>query len=114
MANFHLDCYHLGMRPEDRGPVVGNARAGDSALHDSGKDEQWIKLLEWLQYEHGMDVSRSGLLVERRKAEGAVMIGSILALHSLVLRCRTWLVCPRIMSGANMCSIGRRCKLIWF
>lgn len=67
MANSHLDCYHLGMRPEDRGPlpsVVGVVPAPDN-------DEKWIRLLKWLQHEHGMDIGPSGLSVERRKVEGA-------------------------------------------
>lgn len=33
-------------------------------------DEQWVGLLRWLEKEHGMDVGRSRLLVERREAKG--------------------------------------------
>ena len=48
------------------------AHADDSALRAlDDRDEQWVRLLRWLQREHGMDVGRSGLLVERRDAEGA-------------------------------------------
>lgn len=70
MANSHLDCYHLGMRPEDRGPlpsVVGVVPAPDN-------DEKWIRLLKWLQHEHGMDIGPSGLSVERRKVEGTISV----------------------------------------
>lgn len=36
-----------------------------------GDDEQWNALLRWLRDKHGMDISPSGLLVERRDAKVA-------------------------------------------
>lgn len=56
--------------PRDAAPAPRQrARRADIA---EGSDELWDALLRWLRDEHGMDVSSSALLVERRDAEGAL------------------------------------------
>ena len=85
MAISHPNCYHLGMHPEGRGQSNVRVRIAPSA--DSHRqrrnederrdDEQWAGLLRWLKDEHGMDVGPSGLLVERREAQGTLHVCSI-------------------------------------